>query len=277
VAKAPVPATWFTTPEADYVRARYDEGFGPENDRTVTHDRTVLFVKGSGEGEAPAEPGWKGKEGKEGKGEERNREGEAPAEPGSAQRRTPYFVVCDRLLPADGAEHTYDFLWHFGAGEAAAQGRQITFRSEGAGLFLDTTLTAAPDLVQGREDPPQGWISYWYGQKQPAPTAIYHTRSTGPLTVLTLLCPFPGDAAPTARLAEPPAAPQTNADADVQAVIVPHAEGRDLLLFSQAGAAVRYGAVETDAEAAGVRYGADGEVQAAFRVGGTYLRVGGKR
>jgi hypothetical protein len=224
---------------------RRDEGFGPENDRTVTHDRAVLLVKPD------------------------------------------YFVVCDRLLPADEAEHTYDLLWHFGAGESAVQGRSITFRGDGAGLLLDTTLgvgsatpsqqaalpTLAPDLVQGREDPPQGWISYWYGQKQPAPTAIYHTRSTGALTFFTLLYPFPGDAAPTARLAEPPAAPQTNADADVQAVTVLHAEGRDLLLFSQAGAAVRCGDVETDAEAAGVRYGTDGTVKATFRVGGTYLRV----
>ena len=41
----PLPHTWISEPGFDYVSAAYDEGYGPERDRTVTHRRSILYVK----------------------------------------------------------------------------------------------------------------------------------------------------------------------------------------------------------------------------------------
>ena len=43
--KAPLPHVWSTSAEADYVEATYDEAFGGDVKRGVTHTRAVLFVK----------------------------------------------------------------------------------------------------------------------------------------------------------------------------------------------------------------------------------------
>jgi hypothetical protein len=45
VAKEPLADPWFTSPDFDYAEGVYADGYGPQNDRTVTHTRRVLFVK----------------------------------------------------------------------------------------------------------------------------------------------------------------------------------------------------------------------------------------
>ena len=45
IVDAPLPHTWISEPGFDYVSAAYDEGYGPERDRTVTHRRSILYIK----------------------------------------------------------------------------------------------------------------------------------------------------------------------------------------------------------------------------------------
>jgi len=41
----PLPNRWITTAQFDFAEGWFDEGYGPDRDRTVTHRRAVLFVK----------------------------------------------------------------------------------------------------------------------------------------------------------------------------------------------------------------------------------------
>jgi hypothetical protein len=41
----PLPHTWISEPGFNYVSADYDEGYGPDADKTVTHRRSILYLK----------------------------------------------------------------------------------------------------------------------------------------------------------------------------------------------------------------------------------------
>jgi len=41
----PLPHTWISEPGFDYVSAEYGEGYGPDEDRTVSHRRSILYIK----------------------------------------------------------------------------------------------------------------------------------------------------------------------------------------------------------------------------------------
>ncbi len=45
IVSEPLPHTWLTEPGFDYVSAVYDEGYGPDIDKSVTHRRSILYVK----------------------------------------------------------------------------------------------------------------------------------------------------------------------------------------------------------------------------------------
>jgi hypothetical protein len=42
---ANAPCRWFTSEQMDLARSTYDSGYGPKNDKTVSHERTMIFVK----------------------------------------------------------------------------------------------------------------------------------------------------------------------------------------------------------------------------------------
>jgi len=41
----PLAGNWVTTPTFDWATGAYTEGYGPERDRSVSHERTVIFVR----------------------------------------------------------------------------------------------------------------------------------------------------------------------------------------------------------------------------------------
>ena len=45
IVSEPLPHTWISEQGFDYTSAAYDEGYGPERDRTVTHRRSILYIK----------------------------------------------------------------------------------------------------------------------------------------------------------------------------------------------------------------------------------------
>ena len=132
IVKEPLPAVWKAAPAADYVEAVFDENFGGEVKRNVTHTRAVLFVKPD------------------------------------------FWVVLDTLQAVDGKPHTYDALFHFDAKVKAEGLRAVTQNTDAANL----TVAARPDaglslrVVEGQEDPVQGWLPRGLSGVRPAPVGI---------------------------------------------------------------------------------------------------------
>ena len=105
-----------------------------------------------------------------------------------------YWVVVDDLQ--GHGEHQIDLQFQFAPLEvqvdptlwARARGRT------GSELLVRPFATVAlkASLHTGELDPPRGWVSPIYGQREPAPLLVYSTVTTLPLRVLTLLLPSPG-------------------------------------------------------------------------------------
>jgi hypothetical protein len=175
----PRSAPWRTTDAYDVVEAAYDEGYGAQADRTVTHRRRVICLK------QPPAP------------------------------LSPCLLVIDRLLPADQQWHRYQSLWHFNTDTASITPQNPLAAASADAAQPNLTIIPADDtrpsaqIVSGAETPEwQGWKAY--GQVQgnylPAPTLIHEWRVVGPLRVVTLLYPTPHNAlCPVVRLTAPPA------------------------------------------------------------------------
>jgi hypothetical protein len=166
-------ARWHTSRRYDAVEAVYDEGYGPQAARSVTHRRRAILIK----------------EGIVGLG--------------------PCLLVIDRLTPVDETPHTYQVLWHLGMDTVAVEG--LMAYSEDSGLSNLTILCAerpglSLGIVYGQTSPEwQGWKTvkdHQQGQYVPAPTAIYQLQAAGSVRLVTLLYPTrPGKRCPVKALA----------------------------------------------------------------------------
>ncbi|MBI5830936.1 MAG: heparinase II/III family protein [Armatimonadetes bacterium] len=162
VVKQPLPHVWETAADHDYVEATYDEPFGGAVKLGVKHTRRVLFVKPD------------------------------------------YWVMLDSLESVDGKPHSYDALFHFNYGKLALDGlRARTEYAESANL----SVTAAPraglklSMVEGREDPVQGWLIEGSSRAKPAPVGIYTWQGDRTSHLLTVLMPYrQGAVDPIARV-----------------------------------------------------------------------------
>jgi hypothetical protein len=150
VVKEPLPHVWESKPAYDYVEASYDEDFAEPVKRNVSESRALLFIKPD------------------------------------------LWVVLDTLTAKDGKEHNYDTLFHFD-GKVAADGlRLATHDADEPNL----TIVARPDaglklrVVEGQEDPVQGWLPQGLSSVRPAPVGIY-TAHGGTTSLLYVLAPSP--------------------------------------------------------------------------------------
>ena len=162
IARQPATAIWKTGADTDYVEATFDENFGGNVRRSVTHTRAVLFVK----------PG--------------------------------FWVVLDTLNASDGKPHTYDALFHFDARVKADGLRVVTQNAGDANL----TVAARPDeglslrIVEGQEEPVQGWLPVGLSRVRPAPVGIF-TATGVERQMLYVLAPSPKGAADPVKSVEP--------------------------------------------------------------------------
>jgi hypothetical protein len=140
----------------EYAEAEYNEGYGPQADRSVSHRRSVLFLK------------------------------KAPA------GLSPFFVVIDRFFPEGNKTHFYETLWHLDEEAAGIKGNSI---STGPLSILCSGESGGIALVKGVEYPEwQGWIrgkSHKQGDYRPIYTLI-RTLHGGRLRGVTLLYPAAG-------------------------------------------------------------------------------------
>ena len=165
---APAGASWQTTEAYDVIEATYDEGYGPDAARTVSHRRRVIALKRETQGLGPC------------------------------------LLVIDRLQPVDDAPHTYQVLWHLNADVVEAVSAAVqSCDPDSPNLSI---LSAPRDglsatTVSGQESPEwQGWKTiedHQQGQYAPAPVAVYEWTASGPVRLVTLLYPTrAGEACP---------------------------------------------------------------------------------
>jgi hypothetical protein len=162
VVKEPLPHVWVSKPEYDYAEAAYDKDFGGDVKRGVSQTRAVLFVKPD------------------------------------------FWVVLDTLTAKDGREHAYDALFHFD-GKVKADGLRLVTQNAGE---ANITVAARPDpglslkIVEGQEDPVQGWLPNGLSGVRPAPVGIFTTRG-GTTHLLYVLAPAPKGKPDPVRAVEP--------------------------------------------------------------------------
>ncbi|MBN1641407.1 MAG: heparinase II/III family protein, partial [Anaerolineae bacterium] len=159
-------AAWRSAKAYDVVEATYDEGYGPEAARTVSHTRKVIGLKQS------------------------------------LGALGPCLLVIDRLSPNDRDLHDYQVLWHLNANRAEVAGHAVRSTDEGVANLAIVPASVAGlgiALIAGQATPEwQGWIAvkhHQQGEYAPTPTASYTLQASGPVRVVTLLCPTPAGAA----------------------------------------------------------------------------------
>jgi hypothetical protein len=106
-----------------------------------------------------------------------------------------YLVVDDQLVSA--SRHTYRQLWHFvqDAHPTVGAAGVVTQRRRGNVLVRQLVGTPQVRIVGGQTSPVQGWISYTYGIKVPAPVAEAIRTGTN-VRYVTLIVPAAGRPGP---------------------------------------------------------------------------------
>jgi hypothetical protein len=162
VVKQPLPHVWATGKESDYVEATYDEAYGGSVGKGVQHTRAVLFIKPD------------------------------------------FWVMLDRLTAIDGNEHTYEALFHFDC-PVRADGLRVLTQNAGQPnltLLARSGSDLSVKIVEGQEDPVQGWLTKGISAVRPAPVAIYRAQGRT-AHILYVMAPAPAGAADPVRAVEP--------------------------------------------------------------------------
>ena len=152
------------TDTVDFARAVYDEGYGPEQDKTVTHERSVYFVK-------------------------------------KLTGCKPFAVIVDRLTASEG-EHHYEVQWHLDAKAFSANGLQV--QGDSLRLIVDETDKKEVGMqVEYAIQHPQwnGWISNSAGQLTFRPLyCVKHVLCGKDVRWVTVLYPCGKESAPIASI-----------------------------------------------------------------------------
>lgn len=235
---------WYSTKSYDYAVGTYRDGYGPQNDTSVTHTRRILFVKVA----------------------------------------NPYFIVLDTLTARDERVHRYDALFHLDTTKVSVDEQTKTVRTENEDASNLAIIPLADEglkvsIVSGQEEPVQGWANHPW---RAIPTAIYTKEGKRTVRFLYLLYPVPkGQQVPIVSVKSlgsgvPSAGSGQVATSSFIAVKITFADGRaDYFVQSdEPGKEVQFGEFSTDGEVAFVQTKANGQVERAFQVGGKYVKRG---
>ncbi|MDP6116447.1 MAG: alginate lyase family protein [Planctomycetota bacterium] len=229
---------WESTEEFDYVVGDYRDGYGPENDTSVTHTRRILFVKNSNGEEAAS----------------------------------PYFIILDTLTATDEQTHLYESLFHLDTRAASIDDETQSVRTENKNASDLVIFPLAGDdldvaIVCGREDPVQGWANHPW---RPVPTAVFSKQGKSTVRMLCVLCPIPqGQSAPIVSVDSIPCryVSRENHDAgEAIATRITFSDGR-MDYFAQSGLPgeeLHFDKHSTTGEAALVQTAADGAVISSY-------------
>jgi hypothetical protein len=106
-----------------------------------------------------------------------------------------FWLVVDELSAK--AQHQFDQYWHLGPEAKVTQASDLSVTASyanGAGILVKPLLAEDLSLerYEGSTEPMQGWVSYDYAVKVPAPTLQYSKNTDQGVTLATLLVPFKG-------------------------------------------------------------------------------------
>lgn len=108
--------------------------------------------------------------------------------------RDKYWVVVDRIITARPRQ--IEVLWHFHPDcTVVSDGQSVTTIDPGVGNLKIVPASNLPwnvQIVQGQNNPVQGWWSREYNHKIPNPTAIYSTSIEASTTFAWILVPASG-------------------------------------------------------------------------------------
>ena len=173
--EAPLKNSWYSDDDLDFASGSYSDGYGAER-IPVTHSRYVLFKKNE------------------------------------------YWLVLD-YLTGDG-EHEFESLVHFTPCQVRLNKTENSLRTlydDGKNIKLVSTASVPVqiEVVEGQENPEQGWISHHSGERIAAPTAIFKGKGSLPVLIATVIQPISSDAntAMSVRLLK---SPQNQANVVVQ-------------------------------------------------------------
>lgn len=161
VVSKPLDNPWISSPAFDYAEGVYDEGYGSELDKSVTHRRSIVFVKNDY---------WLIVDRFEGSG-------------------THTINTLFHFAPGK-VEREADGLWCASANDKRPN--VLIAPAQAAGVSLS--------IVEGRESPCQGWISTEYNKWFPAPVADYAYKGPLPVEFAYLLLPSKSDAKPVGSI-----------------------------------------------------------------------------
>ena len=199
-----------------------------------------------------------------------------------------YWIVNDRLA-AEG-EHTYSQLFHVEPGRTMrvlADDRAGTVDTGRANILIAQAEPISARIVEGQENPIQGWYGAGAFDKRPAPVVSFEQTARDVAVYDTVLLPL--DAGQKAECAlyrlevtdhnDAPLAP-----ASVCALRIVTPSGTDYYINDlrqreigpQNGHRKTAGALETDARTAVVRLNSDGVPARVSAVGATFVRLDGR-
>ena len=159
-AKAPFKNRWISNKNIDFASGTFDDGYGTEQ-IPVTHSRYVIFKK------------------KE------------------------YWLVLDYLTGK--GEHEFENLFHFAPCDVELNKQQNSIHTlykdyKNIKLVSNATVKMDVEIVEGAENPEQGWMAIKHGEKVAAPTAIFKGKSELPILLATVVQPYTEKNAPDIQI-----------------------------------------------------------------------------
>jgi hypothetical protein len=109
--------------------------------------------------------------------------------------RNQFWIVADRV-ETDRARKV-EALWHYAPDcSVVVEGKTVVSTDAGKGNLRIVPTGGMPwrmSIVEGAENPVQGWYSGNYTDKEPNPTAVYSAEIPGTTTFAWVLCPVRGE------------------------------------------------------------------------------------
>ena len=155
VVDQPLPHVWVTQPSFDFASASYDEGYGPTRDRSVTHTRSILFIKPD------------------------------------LWILTDFLIPTDGREHTYESMFHLDTL----KADVVGNRKSVeTYNRDAGNLGIYGVLPegAEVDVISGQEVPiVQGWIPRGKPYEcQPLPTAVFKAQGEGPVEMTFVICPI---------------------------------------------------------------------------------------
>jgi hypothetical protein len=241
VVSEPLSNPWISQPDFDYVEGVYDEGYGPQLDRSVTHRRAILFVKNDY---------WIVLDRFDGSG-------------------THVINTLFHFAPGKVIFDTSNLVC-----------TSVNDKRPNVLIVPSDTHRTSLSIVEGRESPCQGWISTEYNRWVPAPVADYAYDGALPMERAYLIYPMrPGEkiAASIEKLGLKVNGRVLPNKASAYAVRFKNGRTEYILLAHGVPGVKRFAEFETDGDLAVVREDAFGNVSKLSIHGATFFRRGAQQ